>query len=102
MPGIRTLAEELVVSHNTVAKAYTELEHQGLLVLRHGSGAYISVRRNIRSRTETVRWAQEQVRGFIASLREEGLADEEVRSLCEAALLYESPPIERASAGRKR
>jgi GntR family transcriptional regulator len=102
MPGIRTLAEELAVSHNTVSKAYTELEHQGLLDLRHGSGAYICVKRNIRTRTETVRWAQEKVRELIASLREEGLADEEVRRLCEAELLYESPAIERAGAGRKR
>lgn len=100
MPGIRTLAEELAVSHNTVSKAYTELEHQGLLDLRHGSGAYISVKRNVRSRTDTVRWAQEQVREVIASLREEGLANEEIRRLCEAELLYESPA--RSGAGRKR
>ncbi|HEY7338860.1 MAG TPA: GntR family transcriptional regulator [Bryobacteraceae bacterium] len=102
MPGIRTLAEELTVSHNTVAKAYTELEHQGLLDLRHGSGAYISVKRKVLSRTDTVRWAQEQVREFIARLREEGLADEEIRLLCEAELLYERPVTERAGAGRKR
>lgn len=100
MPGIRTLAEELAVSHNTIAKAYTELEHQGLLDLRHGSGAYISAKRNVRSRTDMVRWAQEQMREFIANLREEGLADEEIRRLCDAELLYESPGIERA--GRKR
>ena len=34
LPGIRTLAEELLVSPNTVAKAYTELEHDGILELR--------------------------------------------------------------------
>ena len=31
LPGIRTLAEEIVVSHTTVVKAYSELEHEGLL-----------------------------------------------------------------------
>jgi len=36
LPGIRTLAEELVVSPNTVAKAYTELEHEGVVELRQG------------------------------------------------------------------
>jgi len=29
MPSIRNLAEELVISHNTVAKAYMELQHEG-------------------------------------------------------------------------
>jgi len=43
LPGIRTLAEELVVSPNTVAKAYSELEHDGLLELRQGSGAFVCV-----------------------------------------------------------
>ena len=42
LPGIRTLAEEIIVSHTTVAKAYSELEHEGLLEIRHGSGAYIA------------------------------------------------------------
>lgn len=102
MPGIRTLAEELAVSHNTIAKAYTELEHEGLLELRHGSGAYICARRNVRSRTDMIRGAQERVREFIDSLRHEGLADEEIRRLCEAELLYESPVLAKAAGGRKR
>jgi DNA-binding transcriptional regulator YhcF (GntR family) len=41
LPDIRTLAEELVVSPHTVVKAYSELEHEGLLELRQGSGAFI-------------------------------------------------------------
>ena len=48
LPGIRTLAEELIVSPNTVAKAYSELEHEGLLELRQGSGAFISLNRRRR------------------------------------------------------
>src|SRR6516162_10751763 len=62
LPGIRTLAEELVVSPNTIAKAYSELEHAGLLELRHGSGAYVSVRRSQNLRSGKIRQAKERVR----------------------------------------
>lgn len=91
MPGIRTLAEELVVSHNTVAKAYTELEHEGLLELRHGSGAYVSAKRGVKSRTERVRLAKDRVRELLDDLRRQGLSDEEIHRLFEAELFYQSP-----------
>jgi len=68
MPGIRSLAEELVVSHNTVAKAYTELAREGLLDLRHGSGAYVSAKRRIQGRAEQVRIAQDRVRALVQTL----------------------------------
>ncbi len=42
LPGIRPLAEELVVNPNTVAKAYRELEHEGVVELRQGAGAFIA------------------------------------------------------------
>jgi GntR family transcriptional regulator len=37
LPGIRPLAEELVINVNTVAKAYRELEHEGVVELKHGA-----------------------------------------------------------------
>ncbi|MGH7652258.1 MAG: GntR family transcriptional regulator [Gemmatimonadaceae bacterium] len=88
LPGIRTLAEQLVVSHNTVAKAYSELEHEGLIELRHGSGAYVSARRNTPLRAEKVRVAQQRVRNLVASLHAEGLTEEEITRLFEAELFY--------------
>src|SRR3984893_10542242 len=88
LPGIRTLAQELVVSHNTVAKAYSELQHEGLLELRHGSGAYISARRNSQSHEEKLRLAQQRVRRLVESLQQEGLSDEEMHRLFEAELFY--------------
>lgn len=91
MPGIRTLAEELVVSHNTVARAYTELEQEGLLQLRHGSGAYISAKRRIRTRAEQVLVAQERVRDLVESLQRDGISADEIRRLFEAQLLYTAP-----------
>ncbi len=41
LPTIRKVAGDLVVNPNTVARAYRELEHEGILELRHGSGAFV-------------------------------------------------------------
>lgn len=41
---IRTLAEQLVINPNTVARAYMELEREGILVKRHGTGTYVADR----------------------------------------------------------
>ena len=41
LPGIRHLAETLVINPNTVAKTYRELEHEGIIEVRHGSGAFV-------------------------------------------------------------
>src|SRR3984957_8219910 len=86
LPGIRTLAEELVVSPNTVVKAYSELEHEGLLELRQGSGAFVCVRRNTRSQISRVHEAHSQVRKLIGGLREIGLTDDEIRRVVDAEL----------------
>jgi GntR family transcriptional regulator len=88
LPGIRTLAEELVVSPNTVAKAYSELEHDGVLELRPGSGAFITVKRRTRSLTDHVQVARRRLRDLIDDLRADGLLDEEIRRAFEAELLY--------------
>ena len=90
LPGIRTLAEELLVSPNTVAKAYSELEHAGVLDLRHGSGAFISVSRRARLLADRVRAAERRVGNLIENLRADGLLDEEIRRLFEAALVRQS------------
>ena len=88
MPSIRSLAEELVVSHNTVAKAYIELQHEGLLELRHGSGAYISASRSAKARSAKLLMAQARVRDIVEDLREEGFSAEEIRRLFEAQLIH--------------
>jgi GntR family transcriptional regulator len=41
LPGIRTLAEELRVNRNTVAKAYSELESQGIIETLAGKGCFV-------------------------------------------------------------
>jgi len=41
LPSIRPLAEELRVNRNTIAKAYTELESQGIIETIPGKGCFL-------------------------------------------------------------
>jgi GntR family transcriptional regulator len=41
LPSVRTLAEDLRVNRNTVAKAYGELEHQHVIESRAGRGCFV-------------------------------------------------------------
>ena|SRR5207249_4456975 len=86
LPGIRPLAEELVINPNTVAKAYRELEHEGVIELRHGAGAFVAANARSRQTTGKLRTAQPIVAAAVERLRSRGLSDEEIRRLFEAEL----------------
>jgi DNA-binding transcriptional regulator YhcF (GntR family) len=42
LPGIRPLAEELVINPNTVAKAYRQMEQENLVTGRPGQGTFVN------------------------------------------------------------
>ena len=42
LPSVRQLSKELVVNPNTIARAYTELEREGVINTRPGLGAFIA------------------------------------------------------------
>src|SRR5215470_16591972 len=86
LPGIRPLAEELVINPNTVAKVYRELEHEGVIELRHGAGAFVAATARGRKPAERVRAAQAIVAAAIERLHARGISDEEIRRLFEAEL----------------
>jgi GntR family transcriptional regulator len=86
LPGIRPLAEELVINPNTVAKAYRELEHEGIVELRHGAGAFIAGNARAKKTTERFRAGQAVVAAAIERLRARGVTDEEIRRMFEAEL----------------
>jgi GntR family transcriptional regulator len=55
LPSVRVLAEELRINRNTAARAYAELETEGVVELRQGSGCFLKahgaspLRRAVRS-----------------------------------------------------
>lgn len=45
LPPVRQLAADLGVNLNTIATAYRSLQDEGLIAIRHGSGAVVSASR---------------------------------------------------------
>ena len=86
LPGIRPLAEELVINPNTVAKAYRELEHAGIIELRQGAGAFVAGNARVERLADKLKAAQATISTAIAKLRSQGITDDEIRRLVEAEL----------------
>ncbi|HEX4170600.1 MAG TPA: GntR family transcriptional regulator [Bryobacteraceae bacterium] len=84
LPTIRSLAEELVMNPNTVARAYRELEHEGVIELKHGLGAFVA--ESMIARTKVMRKAQALVQATIERLIALGLGEDEMRRLVENEL----------------
>ena len=89
LPGIRSLAERLVMNPNTVAKVYRELEHEGVLEIRQGMGAFITEQGQSRSRTNRMQAAKQMVKQLVEKLRKQGLSEAEIRRVFEAELINE-------------
>ena len=84
LPTIRKLAEDLVMNPNTVARAYRELEHEGIIELRHGSGAFIS--ESLAGVTKVTRKVQAVMQSAVERLVAAGLTGDEIRRLLENEL----------------
>ncbi|MEK7675240.1 MAG: GntR family transcriptional regulator [Verrucomicrobiota bacterium] len=69
LPPIRTLAGQLVINPNTVARAYLELEQAGLVTKRHGSGTYISDAGSPLKRAERLKLLTQRADALLAEAR---------------------------------
>ncbi len=61
LPSVRELAARLIVNPNTVARAYRELEQEGLLETRRGDGTYISSAASALASAERLRLVRERL-----------------------------------------
>jgi GntR family transcriptional regulator len=81
LPSVRQLSRELVVNPNTVARAYTELEREGLLVSRPGRGIYVARPRNDLTRAARDRRLTEQLDRWLTEAVHLGYSADEVLGL---------------------
>jgi len=84
LPTIRKVAEDLVMNPNTVVRAYRELEHEGVIELKHGSGAFI--REAAEGRARLIRKGQAVMESAVDRLLSLGLTEDELRRAFEHEL----------------
>lgn len=53
LPGLREVADQLGISHNTLRAAVAKLESDGLLETRHGAGTYVAATTSADAATQT-------------------------------------------------
>lgn len=73
LPAIRQLAEQLTLNPNTIARAYRELEREGVVVAKRGAGVFVSSNASPLSRKEKLRLVCEHVDSLLISGRQLGL-----------------------------
>jgi GntR family transcriptional regulator len=81
LPSVRKMAEDLVINPNTVVRAYRDLESEGIVELRHGSGVF--VRESVEGRRDIMRKAEPIVRAALDRLESLDLEEDEIRRLME-------------------
>lgn len=78
---IRALAAQIVVNPNTVARAYMELEREGVIVKRHGAGTFVADRPPSFSKRRQRTILIERVDSLLTESRQMGVALEDVVAL---------------------
>jgi GntR family transcriptional regulator len=85
LPTVREAVADLAINPNTVAKAYRDLEREGLVVARQGRGTFVastlapaSLRHHDELRVQLERW--------LAAAEVAGLDDESIRALISTTL----------------
>lgn len=84
LPSVRRMAEDLLINPNTVVRAYRDLETEGIVELRHGSGVFVS--ESVSARTDLMKKAEPIMRSAVDRLESLHLEEEDIRRLMENEL----------------
>ena len=86
LPSVRQLAVDLAVNHNTIARAYLDLEHEGVIYKRAGQGSFVARRSLNASLQESRNRLCALLENTVAEAARLGLDDAEVRACMEQVM----------------
>jgi len=81
LPSVRGLAAQAVVNPNTVARAYRELEREGTVETRPGSGVFIAPGATARCRKDARQVLAERLGRAVEEALAAGLSPEQIERL---------------------
>ncbi len=81
VPSVREMAKDIAVNPNTVARAYRELQSDGLLESVRGKGLQVTPKAPAKCRSERIKLIQERLRGVLTEASRSGLTKKELRDL---------------------
>lgn len=86
IPSVRELARELAINPNTVARAYQQLQSDGVLETVRGTGLEVTSGAVKHCRTERWKLVQARLRQALFEAKQSGIEAAELRSLVEEEL----------------
>ena len=86
LPSIRPLAEELRLNRNTVAKAYSELESQGIIETLPGKGCFLKENNSPLKKTARIELLTQEIDAAIVQAHHLQVDDEEFVELVQERL----------------
>jgi GntR family transcriptional regulator len=86
VPSVRELARDLAVNPNTVARAYRELQVEGILAPVRGTGLEVTPQAAKQCAQERVRLIRERLRSVLLEARRSRLEFDEIRALVDEEL----------------
>jgi GntR family transcriptional regulator len=84
LPSIRPLAEQLRVNRNTVAKAYTELESQGVIETVSGKGCFLKSNHSPLKKEERLKQLAQEIDAAVIQAHHLQIGRKEFLQLAEA------------------
>lgn len=81
LPSVRELASAMTLNHNTVAKAYQELERDRVIEVVRGRGTFVAAARPRPDREERVRALAERMREMLVEAHHLQMTEDELVDL---------------------
>ena len=91
LPSIRTLAEQLIVNPNTIARAYRELETAGVVEKRRTAGTFVAEAGSPLARKERLKLLKQRVDQLLVEAFQMGFGLDEVLKFVEQSELNSQP-----------
>ena len=92
LPPIRVLADQLLINPNTVARAYRELEQEGVVTKRGTAGTYVSDGGSPLARRARVKILTERIDSLLAEARQLNIPLDNVIALLQQRHETMQPP----------